>query len=124
MRKPALGELDLDWEANPANYEENGKQKNEKPRPLRQKIYAGMRLHLTRDVNKPLDVVNGMEATDPASGCLRVTTATGKDLALFPLTEDMEDGGCVTCYPARPGCASAIHKAQGANWLPSRSGWT
>ena len=72
----------------------------------------------TRNVNKPLDFVNGMEATvqslDPASGCLRVTTATGKDLALFPLTEDMEDGGCVTCYPARPGYASTIHKLQGA----------
>ena len=49
------------------------------------KIYAGMRLHLTRNVNKQLDFVNGMEATvrslDLASGCLRVTTATGKDLA-------------------------------------------
>ena len=92
--------------------------KSGKPRPLRQKIYAGMRLHLTRNVNKSLDFVNGMEATvqslDPASGCLRVTTATGKDLALFPLTEDMEDGGCITCYPARPGYASTIHKLQGA----------
>ena len=89
-----------------------------------------MRLHLTRNLNKPLDFVNGMEATvrslDAASGCLRVTTATGKDLALFPLTEELEDGGSVTCYPARPGYASTIHKLQGAElahitiWLDMR----
>ena len=117
MRKPVLGALDMDWEANPANYEDSGKRKAGVPQPLPQKIYSGMRLHLTRNVNKGMDFVNGMEATvrslDPASGCLRVTTTMGKDLALFPLTEDVEDGR-ITCYPARPGYASTIHKLQGA----------
>lgn len=88
------------------------------PQPLQQDIYAGMRLHLIRNVNKRLDFVNGMEATvrglDVASGCLRVTTATGKELALFPLTEELDNGGKVTCYPARPGYASTVHKLQGS----------
>ena len=130
MRKPALGKLDLDWEANPSNYEEGGRLKEATPKPLHQEIYAGMRVHLTRNVNKKADFVNGMEATvrslDAASGCLRVTTATGKDLALFPLTEELEDNRRVTCYPARPGYASNIHKLQGAElshvtiWLDVR----
>ena len=52
MRKPVLGQLDLDWEANPANYEEGGRRKETTPKPLQQEIYAGMRVHLTRNVNK------------------------------------------------------------------------
>ena len=48
-----------------------------------------------------------------------------KDLALFPLTDELEDDR-VTCYPARPGYASNIHKLQGAKlshvtiWLDVR----
>ena len=79
LRKPILGELGLDWEANPDNYKTGGGATADVPQPLRQDIYAGMRLHLTRNVT-----VRGLDA---ASGCLHVTTATGKELALFPLTE-------------------------------------
>ena len=118
LRKPILGELGLDWEANPDNYKTGGGATAGVPQPLRQDIYAGMRLHLTRNVNKRLDFVNGMEATvrglDAASGCLHVTTATGKELALFPFTEELDSGGKVTCYPARPGYASTVHKLQGS----------
>ena len=127
MRKPVLGNLGLDWEANPDNFEESGRRKDGAPRPLQQEIYAGMRVHLTRNVNKRADFVNGMEATvrslDCASDCLHVTTATGKDLALFPLTDDVEDGH-VTCYPARPGYASNIHKLQGAELSHVTICWT
>ena len=48
MRKPALGKLDLDWEANASNYEEGGRIKEAAPKPLQQEIYAGMQGHLTR----------------------------------------------------------------------------
>ena len=60
MRKPALGN-DLDWEANPSNYEEGGRLKEATPKPLHQEIYVGMRVHLARNVNKKADFVNGME---------------------------------------------------------------
>ena len=69
-----------------------------------------MRVHLTRNVNKKSDFVNGMEATVRN---LHVIAATGKGLALFPLTDELEDGR-VARYPARPGHASNIHKLQGA----------
>ena len=81
-------------------------------------LYKGMRLHLTRNINKEADFINGMEATvagyDPASKCVHVVTKTGRNLAVYPVTEYVEERGYVTAYPFRPGYASTIHKLQGA----------
>lgn len=82
------------------------------------KLYRGMRLHITRNVNKDADFVNGMEATvisyDSLSRCVHVLTKTGRNLAVYPMTEYVERCGRVTSYPIRPGYASTIHKLQGA----------
>eukprot|EP00438_Fugacium_kawagutii_P025799 Skav209824 [mRNA] locus=scaffold2424:121002:121373:+ [translate_table: standard] len=77
-----------------------------------------MRLYLTRNVNKEADFVNGMSCTvenyDSASKCLHVVTKTGRQLAVYPMTDYVPDCGYVTAYPVRPGYAGAMHKLQGA----------
>lgn len=117
QRKP-LCSLAADWESNPENYDAEGALKSGKLKPLTMKIHAGMRLFLTRNVNKRGDFVNGMQATvqryDRDSGCLHVLTATQRQLAVFPFTEDLPGGRRLTFWPVRPGYASTIHKLQGA----------
>jgi hypothetical protein len=60
----------------------------------------GMRVHLTRNINKEADFINGMEATvadyDPQSKCVHVVTTTGRNLAVYPVTDYVEDRGYVT----------------------------
>lgn len=96
------------------------------PRPLEMKLYKGMRVHLTRNINKEADFINGMEATvvdyDHASRCVHVLTKTGRNLAVYPVTDFVEECGCVTAYPFRPGYASTVHKLQGAQ-LPHITIW-
>ena len=86
--------------------------------PLQLKLYKNMRVHLTRNINKEADFVNGMEATvvgyDGDTRCVHVLTKTGRHLAVYPVTENVENCGRVTAYPMRPGYASTIHKLQGA----------
>ena len=59
-----------------------------------------------------------MEATvvdyDDRSSCVHVVTATGRHLAVYPLTDYVEDCGSVTAYPMRPGYASTVHKLRWA----------
>ena len=113
-REQKLAELPGDFEDNPENYDAKGKLVNEKPEPSKVPIYLGMRLHLTRNMAKARDFVNGMEATVRAfhatSGCLTVRTANGKLLAVYPYT-DRETGA--TFYPVRIGYAGTIYKIQG-----------
>ena len=88
------------------------------PQPQEMRLHKGMRLHLTRNINKEADFINGMEATvagyDPTSKCVHVVTKTNRNLAVYPVTEYVEERGYVTAYPFRPGYASTIHKLQGA----------
>ena len=85
---------------------------------LEMPVYKGMRLHITRNINKEADFINGMEATieayDAGSRCIHVVTKTGRHLAIYPITDYVEDCGYVTAYPLRPGYASTVHKLQGA----------
>jgi hypothetical protein len=66
------------------------------------RLYKGMRVHLTRNINKEADFINGMEATvadyDPQSKCVHVVTTTGRNLAVYPVTDYVEDRGYVTAY--------------------------
>ena len=102
--------------ASQANYNEliTGKP----PAALQMDLFKGMRVHITRNVNKEADFINGMEAVvqgyDPDSRCVHVTTKTGRQLAIYPMTDWVEDCGYVTAYPLRPGYASTIHKLQGS----------
>ncbi len=96
------------------------------PAPLQMQLYKGLRVHLTRNVDKEADFINGTEATvvdyDEGSSCVHVVTATGRHLAVYPLTDYVEDCGSVTAYPMRPGYASTVHKLQGAE-LPHITIW-
>ncbi|CAE7569282.1 PIF1 [Symbiodinium sp. CCMP2592] len=125
--KKSLGTVDTDWESNVDNYLLDGKLKSGcPPRPQPLALFAGLKLHLTRNLDKPGDFVNGMAAVVQSfhrpSGCLRVLTQTGKHLAVYPVTEFVEDCGTVTAYPIRAGYACTIHKLQGAE-LPHVTVW-
>ena len=125
--KKALGTVEADWEANLANYLLDGKLRSDRP-PLPQPLalFAGLKVHLTRNLDKPGDFVNGMAAVVQSfhqpSGCLRVLTETGRHLAVYPVTEYVEECGTVTAYPIRAGYACTIHKLQGAE-LPHVTVW-
>ncbi|CAE7679552.1 Pif1, partial [Symbiodinium sp. CCMP2456] len=119
QRKRQLAKLKVDWESNADNYDEkNNVIAGRPPKPLTMKVYKNLRVHLTRNVDKSSDFVNGMEATvksyDPNSRCLHVLTKTGRNLAVYPITDWVEGCGYVTAYPVRPGYASTVHKLQGA----------
>ena len=116
--KPCIGTIAADWEANPQNFTEKGLPRSDvRIEPLSLDLYIGMTLHLTRNVQKANDFVNGMAVEvisfHAPSHCLSVKTRTGKILALYPRTEDTNNTR-VVCYPVRPGYASTIYKMQGA----------
>ena len=100
--------------------QENGNQfiTGKPPEAQEMPLYKGMRLHITRNINKEADFINGMEATveayDAMSKCIHVVTKTRRHLAIYPITDYVEDSGYVTAYPLRPGYASTVHKLQGA----------
>ena len=88
------------------------------PVPLSMKLFKGMRVRITRNVDKGSDFINGVEATvksyDSASRCVHVLTKTGRNLAIYPITDWIQECGYVTAYPIRAGYASTVHKLQGA----------
>ena len=116
--KVPLGTIPMDYEANEANFDAQGKLQRGVLEPSRTEIFEGQRIFLTRNIDKANDFVNGMSAVvenyDAASMCLHVTTATGKPLAVHLCTEDIEDHGRVTSFPVRLGYACTIPKVQGA----------
>ena len=72
--------------------------------PSRLTLYSGLRIRLTRNMDKKHDFVNGMAATvhsfDP-----RVS---------YSMADDGVLAGRVTCYPVCLGYADTVHKFQGA----------
>ena len=80
-------------------------------------MYEGMKVFLTKNLNKRNDFVNGMSATveayDAKSQCLQVLTITGKRLAVHPYTDDVPQCGRVTCFPVRAGYAGTMQRVQG-----------
>ena len=101
------------------NFDEKGAPKKGGLRPKQQRLYRGMRVYLTKNVEKREDFVNGMGAVvehfDKSAQCLEVTTDTGKRLSVYRYTEYVEGNrGKVTSFPARVGYATTIQKVQGA----------
>ncbi|CAE7526082.1 Pif1 [Symbiodinium pilosum] len=97
-KRRQLADLFVDWESNVENFDEDNKVITGKP--------------------PGSDFINGMECTvlsfAPTSGCLHILTKTGRNLAVYPITDWITDCGYVTAYPVRAGYASTIHKLQGA----------
>ena len=83
-------------------------------------VYAGLRVVLTRNINKEQHYVNGMvaevEQFDAARRCLLVMTESGRRLTVYPFTDTdvPKNQRPVTYYPIRVGYAGTIHKYQGA----------
>ena len=105
----AIASLPIDPEANMANYDDLKLVRFE---PLWQDIYIGLRVSLTKNINKDLDYVNGMQATVQGvyrSG-IRVKTKTGYTFIVYPWTDEHR----MTYHPMRPGYANTLLKMQGA----------
>ena len=121
-----LGTVPADFESNPENYTPAGGLKDQQPEPLGLTLYEGLRVRLTRNINKARDYVNGMTAMvqryDRRSGAVIVQTETGNTLCIYPVTTDDVPHGRVTYYPLKPGYADTVHKFQGAE-LPHVTFW-
>ena len=79
-------------------------------------LYKGMKVMLTKNLNKPGDYVNGMTGVvDSVSQISKngviVLTKTNKYVAVYPYTDP---GTWIRYYPMRPGYATTLHKVQGA----------
>ena len=96
-------------EANVENYV-GSKQVREEPLLLH--VYEGMRIILTKNLNKLIGFVNGMGATVLRMGQkgLFVRTDQGVPITIHPWTSPEK----VTHFPFRLGYASTLHKVQGA----------
>ena len=83
-------------------------------------LHVGMKLMLTRNIDKERDQVNGVFCILEAVGLhgIRVRTATNKAIVVCPRTESqlLSDGSTAwaTFYPMRLGYATTLHKLQGA----------
>ena len=119
-KRRLLVDLPGDREANPDNFTVKGQLNDDRrPVPSRVEIRKGLQLHLTKNLDKEGDFVNGMECVvkswDESSRCLRAETVTGKTLAIFQYT-DPNPAAQNASY------ASTIYKMQGAE-LPHITIW-
>jgi hypothetical protein len=118
-RRSQLVELPGDYDANMDNYAAGNKLRTDrKPIPCPVPIRKGLRLHLTRNLDKKGDFVNGMgcvvKGWDEVHRCLEVQTDTGKDVAVYQYTDPDPAAQNASFFPIRLGYASTIYKMQGA----------
>ena len=115
-RRMPLATLPGDVETNSENYVDGQLDRSgRKLKPSEVPVYKGMKLFLTKNIRKADDYVNGMACVVQqwyeAERCLRVKTATGKQLMITPWTD--VDHGRTVYYPIRLGYAGNVHKIQG-----------
>ena len=118
-KRKKLAELPCDWDANIHNFDDKGKLRTDrKPKPEMITIKKGLRLHLTRNLDKAGDFVNGMECEvlswNPRANCLFVRTKTGKEIPVYQYTDPSPDAQNCSFFPVRLGYASTIYKLQGS----------
>ena len=125
-----IGNILFDYEANLENYEDKrGLKKSGALKGAPTDVYKGLKVVLTKNLDKEHDFVNGMLATvesyDERSKCLQVLTRTNQRLAVHMVCNELDDGRKVSCFPVRSGYASTIPKVQGMTvphitiWLDS-----
>ncbi|CAE7787117.1 unnamed protein product [Symbiodinium sp. CCMP2592] len=107
-----------DYESNVDNYDGFGQLVD--CQPLHLPIYVGMRVTLTRNVQKEQNFVNGMRAVVLAvqRSSVLVQTHCGDVISVFPYTDDeifiAGERRRVTYLPLRLGYATTLQKIQGA----------
>ena len=124
--KVPLGQALFDYESNLENYDEKNQLKTGRLQGALSEVYQGMRIFLTKNVDKEHDFVNGMSAMvldyDPVSKCLEVETRTKQHLAVHMMTTQLDDGRKVSAFPVRVGYACTVPKVQGMT-LPHITIW-
>ena len=118
-RRKVLAVVPGDYDGNAANFDKQGKLKEGvKPEPAPVHLRRGLRLHLTRNLDKEGDFVNGMEAEvvdfDARSQCLSVRTKTGKPIPVYLYTDPDPKAQKATFFPIRLGYACTVYKMQGS----------
>jgi hypothetical protein len=98
-----------DPEANPDNFDGTSQVRYD---PMPVEIFAGLKVMLTRNINKEVDFVNGMSAIVEGAynSGVRVRTKTGFQVMVFPWTDEWG----ATFFPLRVGYANTLLKMQGA----------
>ena len=88
VNSTSLGDIAADWESNPDNYKDNSKLRQKQPEPLPLRLYEGLRVRLTKNMDKGADYVNGMAAVvrsfDARKQAAIVETETGQTLCVYP----------------------------------------
>ena len=111
-KKQELANLPADYEVNPDNFTKHGKlRQDRRPIPSRVSIRKGLRLVLTKNLDKEHDFVNGMacfvKAWDECSRCLEVQTITGRTLEVYQYTNPDPKAQNTSYFPIRLGYASS-----------------
>jgi hypothetical protein len=98
-----------DPESNPSNYFGTTKIAFD-PMPMR--VFLGMHVMMTRNINKECDFVNGMmgRVEGVYNSGVRVRTDTGFEIMIYPWTDESRN----VFYPFRIGYANTLMKMQGS----------
>lgn len=122
-----LTEIPADYEDNAENFNDQSKLRQDQPPvPSRIQVYRGLRVVLTKNLDKQKHFVNGMSCRvisfDPDSKAIIVATQTKQKLAIYPYTDKNVPVKAIRYYPLRLGYAGTVHKFQGAE-LPHVTVW-
>jgi len=106
---PPMATLPSDPESNVHNYVGSRMVKED---PLPVSVFVGMRVTLTKNLNKEVGYVNGMgaEVLGMNNNAMVVRTDQGRVISIFPWTSERR----IVHYPFRLGYATTLHKIQGA----------
>ena len=117
-RRRALVTLACDYEDNAENFNRGELIADVQPKPAAITMRRGLRLVLTKNLDKENDFVNGMRCTvkrwNAQCNYIEVETITGKPLEVYQYTDPDSKARNLSYFPLRLGYAGAIYKLQGA----------